>query len=237
MATLKVWDEVELQDNYRLVGTSWVFKIKKNELGEPIKHKAWLWAQGFTQSIGVDLDKTYTPTGFLSSLRTLITFACINNLQFRHIDIKSAFLNAPLKETVYLTIPQVLDLDKKIYFLRLNKAIYGLCQAPLAWYKRLKNWLTLVNFSVCVLDPCVFHRPGKNPICLYIHINDIAIFSNDAASFKRVIQKGFEIMDVGPADLMLGVKINQLQDGISLDQQHFTEALLEQYGMSTTDSQ
>ncbi|MBW0526546.1 hypothetical protein O181_066261 [Austropuccinia psidii MF-1] len=39
-------------------------------------------------------------------------------------------------------------------------------------------------------------------------------------------------MDVGPTDLILGVKIHQLNDGVSLDQQHFTEAVLEKYGMS-----
>ncbi|MBW0469386.1 hypothetical protein O181_009101 [Austropuccinia psidii MF-1] len=185
MATLKVWDVVELQDDCKLVGTTWVFKIKKNKLKEPIKQKARLCAQGFTQSVGVDFDKTYAPTGCLNSLHTLIAFACVNNLQFHQIDIKSAFLNAPLKETVYLSIPQGLDLNRKIYYLRLNKAVYGLCQAPLAWYKRLKHWLTLVNFSVCILDLCVFHRPGKNPVWLYMHIDNIAIFTNNPASFKK----------------------------------------------------
>ncbi|MBW0484985.1 hypothetical protein O181_024700 [Austropuccinia psidii MF-1] len=232
MATLKVWDLVELQDYYKFVGTTWVFKIKKNKLNKPIKHKARLCAQDFSQSIGVDFGKTYAPNGRLNSLHTLIAFACVNNLQFHQIDIKSAFLNAPLKETVYLSIPQGLDLNRKLYCLRLNKAIYGLRQAPLAWYKRLKNWLTLVNFSVCILDPCIFHRPGKNPVWLYVHVYNIAIFSNDPASFKKEIQKEFKITGVGPADLMLGVKIHQLKDGISLDQKHFTEALLDQYGMS-----
>ncbi|MBW0516404.1 hypothetical protein O181_056119 [Austropuccinia psidii MF-1] len=144
MAALRVWDVVDLQDDYKIAGTTWVFKINNDELNEPIEYKARLCTQGFTQSLGIDFDKTYAPAGRLSSLRTLIFFACINNLQFHTINFKCAFLNAPLKETVYLAIPQGLNLKKQKYCLRLNKAIYGLWQAPLAWYKRLKSWLTKV---------------------------------------------------------------------------------------------
>ncbi|MBW0539862.1 hypothetical protein O181_079577, partial [Austropuccinia psidii MF-1] len=112
METLRVWDVVELQDDYKIAGTTWVFKIKRKELNEPIEYKAQLCAQGFTQSVGIDFDKIYAPTGQLNYLRTLIAFACINNLQFHQIDIKCAFLNAPLKETVYLAIPQGFNLEK-----------------------------------------------------------------------------------------------------------------------------
>ncbi|MBW0535014.1 hypothetical protein O181_074729 [Austropuccinia psidii MF-1] len=181
--------------------------------------------------MGIDFGKTYAPTGRLNSLRTLIAFACINKLQFHQIDVKSAFLNAQLKETVYLAIPQGLQLDRQKFCLRLNKAIYGLKQAPLAWYERLKNWLRSVKFSVCTLDPCVFYRAGSIPVWLYVHVDDIAIFSSDTSTFKSEMSREFDIKDIGVADLMLGVKICQTDDGISLNQQHFTEALLEQYGM------
>ncbi|MBW0511187.1 hypothetical protein O181_050902 [Austropuccinia psidii MF-1] len=100
MAALKVWDVVELQDDYKIVGITWVFKIKKNRLNESIKYKAQLCAQGFTQSLGINFDKTHAPMGLLSSLRTLIAFPCTKNLQFHQIDVKCAFLNAPLKDTV-----------------------------------------------------------------------------------------------------------------------------------------
>ncbi|MBW0504170.1 hypothetical protein O181_043885 [Austropuccinia psidii MF-1] len=232
LETLRVWDIVELQDNYKIVGTTWLFKIKRNELNKPIKYKARLCAQGFTQSLGIDVDKIYAPTGRLNSLRTLIAFACINNLQFHQINIKCAFLNAPLKETLYLAIPQGLNLEKQKYCLPLNKEIYGLHQAPLAWYKILKNWLIKVSFSTCVLDPCVFHRLGEHPIWLYVHVDDITIFGSNTEVFKEEIGKEFEIKDIGPANLMLGVKIHHTEDGISLDKQHFTKALLEQYGMN-----
>ncbi|MBW0494470.1 hypothetical protein O181_034185 [Austropuccinia psidii MF-1] len=181
--------------------------------------------------MGIDFSKTYAPTGRLHSLRTLMAFACVKKLQFHQIDIKSAFLNAQLKETMYLAVPQGLQIDKQKFCLRLNKAIYGLRQAPLAWYKQLKTWLRSVNFAVCTLDPCVFYRAGSIPVWLYVHVDDIGIFSRDMSIFKTKISKEFNITDVGAADLMLGVKIRQTENGMSLDQQQFIEALLEQYGM------
>ncbi|MBW0488376.1 hypothetical protein O181_028091 [Austropuccinia psidii MF-1] len=153
MKKLEVWDVIELRSDYKLVGTTWVFKIKKDHLNHALEHKARLCAQGFTQTPGIDFEKTYAPTGRLNSLRALIAHASFSGLDFHQIDVKSAFLNAPLMETVYLTIPQGLDIDRRKFCLKLNKAIYGLKQAPLAWYTRLKDWLQSVGFLVCKLDP------------------------------------------------------------------------------------
>ncbi|MBW0535573.1 hypothetical protein O181_075288 [Austropuccinia psidii MF-1] len=231
MEKLKVWDIVDLDPSYKLVGTTWVFKTKKNHLNEVVEHKARLCAQGFTQTAGIDFDKTYSPTGRLNSLRTLIAFAASNGLFFHQIDIKSAFLNAPLSETVYLSLPQGLSEDKRKFCLRLNKAIYGLKQAPLAWYERLRCWLATVGFKACTLDPCVFYRQGDHPLWLYVHVDDIAVFGKEVEEFKNQIASEFEIKDIGVADLMLGVKISQRDGIITLDQQHYAESLLELYGM------
>ncbi|MBW0584236.1 hypothetical protein O181_123951 [Austropuccinia psidii MF-1] len=232
MEKLKVWDVIDLEPTYKLVGTTWVFKTKKNHLNEVIEYKAHLCAQGFTQTAGIDFDKTYSPTGRLNSLRTLIAFAASNSLSFHQIDVKSAFLNAPLSETVYLSLPQGLKGDKRKSCLRLNKAIYGLKQAPLAWYEKLKRWLLSVGFKACVLNPCVFHRKEKESLWLYVHVDDIAIFGKEVEGFKAEIASEFEIKDIGTADLMLGIKITREKECISLDQQHYTESLLELYGMS-----
>ncbi|MBW0509573.1 hypothetical protein O181_049288 [Austropuccinia psidii MF-1] len=126
MEKLNVWDVVEIDPTYKLVGTTWVLKTKRDHLNKVVKHKARLCAQGFTQTPGVDFDKTYSPTGRLNSLRTLIAFLASNGLLFHQIDVKSAFINAPLAESVYLGIPQGLRSNNQKYCLRLEKAIYGL---------------------------------------------------------------------------------------------------------------
>ncbi|MBW0483591.1 hypothetical protein O181_023306 [Austropuccinia psidii MF-1] len=231
MNRLEVWDIVDLDPKFRLVGTTWVFKVKKDHLGNITEHKALLCAQGFTQSAGIDFGQTYSPTGRLNSLHALIAFASSKGLKFHQVDIKNAFLNAPLAETVYLAIPQGLNIDQRKHCLRLKKAIYGLKQALLAWYERLRTWLQSVGFSSCVLDACVFYRKGDNPIWLYVHVDDIAIFGKEVSGFKTELANEFEIKDLGEANLLLGIKITHSDDFVSLDQQHFTE-LLVLYGMS-----
>ncbi|MBW0517135.1 hypothetical protein O181_056850 [Austropuccinia psidii MF-1] len=192
MIQLQVWDVVDLKSEYKLVGTTWVFRTKGDHLNKVIKHKARLCAQGFTQTPILDFSKTYAPTGRMNLLRTLIAFAASKNLSFHQINIKSTFLNAPLAEKVYLSIPQGLDLDRRKECLCLNKAIYGLKQAPLAWYQRLKDWLVKVGFVECLLDPCVFHRQGSTPLWLYVHVDNIAIFGNNVRLFKKEIAEEFD---------------------------------------------
>ncbi|MBW0481423.1 hypothetical protein O181_021138 [Austropuccinia psidii MF-1] len=224
MNCLQVWDVVDLLPDYKLIGITWVFRKKHNHLNEIIEYKACLCAQGFTQTPGLDYGKTYAPTGRMNSLRNLITFAASRGLLFHQFDVKSAFFNAPLTETVYLSIPQGLNLDQRKSCLCLNKAIHGLKQAPLAWYNRLKTWLVKVRFTPCLLDPCVFLKKNTVQLWLYIHVDDIAIFGLEVKYFKEEISKEFEIKDTGTADLMLGVKISHSDKFIFLNQQHFTKA-------------
>ncbi|MBW0587646.1 hypothetical protein O181_127361 [Austropuccinia psidii MF-1] len=71
---------------------------------------------------------------------------------------------------------------------------------------------------------------------LYVHVDDIAIFSSSASSFKEELAREFDIKDIGPADLMLGVKVSRSGLSITLDQQHFTKSLLDLYGLSESKS-
>ncbi|MBW0499048.1 hypothetical protein O181_038763 [Austropuccinia psidii MF-1] len=233
MNKLEVWDVVELRSNYKLVGKTWVFKLKKDHLNHNLEHKACLCAQGFTQTPGIDFEKTYAPIGRMNSLRALIAHASFSGLDFHQIDVKSTFLHAPLTEMVYLAIPQYLDINCQKFCLRLNKVIYGLKQALLAWYTRLKDWLQGINFVVCKLDPCVFYQKGIEPLWVYVDVYDMAIFGRNVQPFKDQLNRDFSIKDTGPADLLLGVKIQHLKEGITLDQQHFVDYLLDLYGMKS----
>ncbi|MBW0536578.1 hypothetical protein O181_076293 [Austropuccinia psidii MF-1] len=196
------------------------------------EYKARLCAQGFSQTLGVNYSKTFAPTECLSSLRTLIAFSARKGLEFQQLDVNSAFLNAPLTEDVYLSIPQGIPLDKKKVCLKLHKAIYGLKQAPLAWYNRLTVCLKSINFKPSISDPCVFYRCGTNPVWLFLHVDDLAIFGREPSHFKSEIKKEFEVKDMGTSELMLGISICHLSDSVLLSQAHYTESLLDQYGMS-----
>jgi histone deacetylase 1/2 len=114
----------------------------------------------------------------------------------------------------------------------LNKAIYGLKQAPLAWYNRLSTWLLTVGFAISVADPCVFYRLGDNPVWLFIHVDDIAVFGKDISTFKSEIKAEFDMKDMGRADLLLGIKVLHEPSAIILSQLHYVNSLLALYGMT-----
>ncbi|MBW0570946.1 hypothetical protein O181_110661 [Austropuccinia psidii MF-1] len=228
MEDLNIWEVVPITAETKLIGTTWVFKATHNAQNEILEHKARLCAQGFSQTPGIDFLKTFTPTGCLNSLRTLISFAASKNLSFEQLDIKSAFLNAPIDEEAYLTVPNGLKHDKHRSCLRLKKAIFGLQQAPRAWYIRLSSWLETVGFKVASSDPCVFHHSSHSPIWLFIHVDDIGVFGKDLTKIKQE----FNTKLLGQAELMLGIKIYQNNDHIRISQEHYVNSLLELYGMS-----
>ncbi|MBW0476330.1 hypothetical protein O181_016045 [Austropuccinia psidii MF-1] len=150
---------------------------------------------------------------------------------FEQLDIKSAFLNAPLEEEVYLTIPQGLDSDKKCKFLKLKKAIYSLKQDPLAWYRHLSLCLLIIGFKISKSDTCIFFSEVEDPIWLFLNVNNIGIFGKNLSNFKKKIGKEFQTKILGKADLMLGIKIIHDTSSITLSQGHYINSLLDLYGM------
>ncbi|MBW0561163.1 hypothetical protein O181_100878 [Austropuccinia psidii MF-1] len=113
------------------------------------------------------------------------------------MDVRRAFLNAPLQQEICLEIPQGVSEDKEAHIIQLNKAIYGLKQASLAWYKHLTKWLTTSGFQCAITDPCVFWRKGNSPIWIYVHIDDLARFGPNLEDFKQEIKKDFDMKDLG----------------------------------------
>ncbi|MBW0516593.1 hypothetical protein O181_056308 [Austropuccinia psidii MF-1] len=169
---------------------------------------------------GLDYQRTFAPTGRLSSLHTLISFATIHKYEFHQMDVQSAFLNTPLQEEICLEIPQGILANKETQLFQLNKALYGIKQASLAWYKHLTKWLITLGFQYSINYPCVFWRKGKSPIWIYVHVDDLAIFESNLENRKQEIKKDSYMKDLGKAHLLLGIKINHLSDGFSLNQEH-----------------
>jgi len=126
----------------------WVFKLKKDELGVVIKHKAWLVARGFIQQEGIDYDDAFTPVACMELVCVLLALAAQEGWQVHRMHVKSAFLNGDLKEEVYVCRPPGYAVDReegKVYCLR--KALYRLRQAPRAWNAKLDATLKKMGFK------------------------------------------------------------------------------------------
>jgi hypothetical protein len=116
-----------------VIGTKWVFRNKQDENGMVTRNKAQLVAQDFTQVEGLDFRETYAPVAMLESIRILIPYATDHDFELYQMDVKSAFLNGPLQELVYVEQPLGFEDPKKPnHVFLLHKALYGLKQAPRA---------------------------------------------------------------------------------------------------------
>ena len=100
----EVWSLVE-RPKQNVTGTKWVFRNKQDEHGMVIMKKARLVAQGFTQIEGLDFGETYASVARLESIRILLAYVAHHDFKLYQMDVKSAFLNIPLSELVYVEQP------------------------------------------------------------------------------------------------------------------------------------
>jgi hypothetical protein len=118
-----------------VTGTKWVFRNKQDENGMVTKNKARLVAKGYTQVEGLDFGETYAPVARLEAIRILLAFAIHHNFKLHQMDVKSAFLNGPISEEVYIEQPPGFeDPQSPNHVYKLHKTLYGLKQAPRVWY-------------------------------------------------------------------------------------------------------
>ncbi|GJX66478.1 retrovirus-related pol polyprotein from transposon TNT 1-94 [Tanacetum coccineum] len=119
----------------RAIGTKWVFKNKKDERGIMIRNKARLVDQGYTQKEGIDCDEVFAPIARIEAIRLFLAYASFKDFVVYQMDVKSAFLYRKIEEEVYVCQPPGFedpDFPDKVY--KVEKALYGLHQAPIAWY-------------------------------------------------------------------------------------------------------
>ncbi|KAL0408429.1 UNVERIFIED_CONTAM: Retrovirus-related Pol polyprotein from transposon TNT 1-94 [Sesamum radiatum] len=101
MAFNEVWDLVKLPDGFKAIRCKWVFKTKKDSLGNIKRHKAKLVAMGFTQREGIDYTETFSPVSKKESLRTIMALVAHFDMDLHQMDVKT-FLNGELEEEVYM---------------------------------------------------------------------------------------------------------------------------------------
>lgn len=156
----KTWDLADLPKGAKAIGLKWIFKIKRNSDGSINKYKSRLVAKGYIQRHGVDFEEVFAPVARIETVRFIIALAASRGWRIHHLDVKTAFLHGDLKETVFLSQPEgfkVKGSEDKVY--KLNKALYGLRQAPRAWNEKLNKVLEKLQFVVAPRShPCIERR-------------------------------------------------------------------------------
>ncbi|GJW48513.1 ribonuclease H-like domain-containing protein [Tanacetum coccineum] len=158
----KVWVLVDLPKGQRAIGTKWVYRNKKDERGIVIRNKARLVAQGHTQEEGIDYDEVFAPVARIEAIRIFLAYASFMGFTVYQMDVKSAFLYGQIEEEVYVCQPPGFedpDHPNKVY--KVVKALYGLHQAPRAWYDTLATYLLSNGFKRGQIDQTLFIKSQK----------------------------------------------------------------------------
>ena len=233
------WTVVERPPGKNIVGCKWVFRIKKNALGQIEKYKARLVARGFTQVYGVDYTETFAPVAKLSSLRTILAIAARNDWPIEVFDFNSAFLNGQLDEEIFMQLPPGFeDTNSSTLVAHLNKAIYGLKQAGRTWYTALHSALDGIGFKRSNYDHGVFYAQiSAGLVVLAIHVDDCTITGNTQAlldTFKVKINARYTMTDLGPISWLLGIGVtrNRKNRTITLSQQSYIESILARFNLT-----
>lgn len=221
--------------NALIVKSRWVFKLKTNSDGSVSKYKARLVAKGYSQTQGVDYFETFAPVVRFDTIRFLTAHAATKGWQIHQMDVKSAFLNGVLSETIFMEVPEGYE-NPKNQVVKLNKCLYGLKQAARVWNQDFTSKLDSHGLYQSSADPCLFINESKS-IMIAVYVDDCFItgIPEHISKCKQILSKEFEMTDLGLMKYLLGIQVNQSPGRIELSQQAYTEKILQKFKMDASN--
>ncbi|GJV03396.1 retrovirus-related pol polyprotein from transposon TNT 1-94 [Tanacetum coccineum] len=238
---LDVWELVDKPLFKNVINMRWIWKNKHDEENIVIRNKARLVAKGYSQQEGIDFEESFALVARLEAVRLFVAYAAHKSFPIYQMDVKTAFLNGPLKEEVYVNQPDgFVDPHHPDKVYRLKKALYGLKQAPRAWYDELSNFLVSKGFSKGSIDPTLFiTKKGEDILLVQIYVDDIIFGSTNpklSKKFEKLMHNKFEMSMMGELKFFLGIQIHQSPRGIFINQAKYAQEILKKHGMTSCDS-
>ncbi|GKD70788.1 putative ribonuclease H-like domain-containing protein [Tanacetum coccineum] len=234
----KVWILVDLPYGKKAIGTKRVYRNKKDERGVIVRNKARLVAQGYRQEEGIYFDEVFDLVARIEAIRIFLAFASYMGFIVYQMDMKSAFLYGTIVEEVYVSQPPGFVDPKffnKVY--KVVKDLYGLHQAPKAWYATLSTFLLNSGYRRGTIDKTLFIKKDKNDIMLVqFYVDDIIFRSTKKywcdefeALMKSRFQMSslgeltsrFQMSSLGELTFFLRLQVKQKEDGIFISQDKY----------------
>nr|GEV53723.1 retrovirus-related Pol polyprotein from transposon TNT 1-94 [Tanacetum cinerariifolium] len=209
---LKIWILVDLPFRKKAIGTKWVYRNKKDKKGVIVRNKARLVAQGLRQEEVIDYDDVFAYVARIEAIRIFLAFASYMGFIVYQMDVKIAFLYGTIDEEVYVIQPlRFIDpkFPNKVY--KVVKALYGLHQAPRAWYATLSTFLEKSGYRRGAIDKTFFIKQDKKDIMLVqVYMDDI-IFGLTKKSWCDEFE------------------VKQKEDGIFISQDKYVAKILKKF--------
>jgi hypothetical protein len=219
----------------KVIPCKWVFKIKVDSDGYPVRFKCRLVAGGHKQVYGEDYDLTYAPVSRVTTLRVMLAVAAYREWKVHQIDIKTAFLHGDIDTDVYMEQPVGFSDDPNMVC-KLDKCLYGLKQAPRAWYMKLTKYLSEeLGFSVSEMDSSLWIKhDNDDKVYLAMVVDDIcATGPNEQLVMKTLKQilNRFPGTHSGEMQWYIGMKVTWLpgEKSVILSQAAHIDNLLKKF--------
>ncbi|GJX38561.1 putative ribonuclease H-like domain-containing protein [Tanacetum coccineum] len=179
--------------------------------------------KGYTQEEGIDYDEVFAPVARIEVIRLFLAYASFKDFVVYQMDVKSAFLYGKIEKEVYVYQPSGFEdpefLDR-VY--KVEKALYGLHQAPRVWYETLSTYLLENGFQKGTIDKTLFIKKVKSDILLVqVYVDDIIFGSTKkklCTEFEKLMHKKFQMSSIGELTFFLGLQVKQKDDGIFISQ-------------------
>nr|GEU98237.1 hypothetical protein [Tanacetum cinerariifolium] len=186
---LDVWELVECLVGKNIIKVKWILKINTDAENTVIRNKSRLVAKGYGQEEGIDFEESFAPVTRLEAVRIFVAYVAHKIFPIFQMDVKTAFLNGPLKEEVFVQKPNgFVDLDFPNHVYRLKKALYGLKKAPRACF--CKTILMKDNFEMSLIGELKFF------LRLQVHQSSRGIFICQSQYTMDILKKhGMEKCD------------------------------------------
>ena len=232
----QVVEPAKLPPGARKLGVKEVLKVRGDN-----SPKVRLVAQGFRQLPNTDYFETYSPVASISTIRMVVAIAASFGLTLKTADVKQAYLQAEMKEELYIEIPDALRQQEGFQdanCLRLRKGLYGTKQAGRGWYEKLKKAILDTFMFEAPEDPCLYFRFSENGqlnLLLCTLVDDILGAGDDGAFddfLDRLRAQGIELDDesIGDAREFNGMRITRIsKHHYELDQETYLQELGRSY--------
>jgi hypothetical protein len=177
----KVRDLEIIHQGAKTIGCKWVYKTKRDSIGNVERYKARLVAKWFTQREGIDYHETLSPVSTKDSFRIIMALVAHFDLELHQMDVKTVFLNGELVENMFMAQPKGFIVHgKENMQCHLRRSIYGLKQASRQWHLKFDQTIRKFGFEGNKEDNNIYAKFKKGKyIFLILYIYDILLASSD----------------------------------------------------------
>ena len=172
----------------------------------------------------------------MTSIRVVLALVACYGWKLWQLDVKNAFLYRELDKDIYMEQPPgYVSSSNSDFMCKLKKALFGLKQAPRAWYGKIVKYLGFCGYIPSNSDQILFVKRHKNlHLVVLFYVDDMIITGNDemeVAQLQEELYVRFEMKKLGELSHFLGLEVENLEKEKFLSQKGYAEKLVEKFGL------